>query len=78
MNRNRNRLWVEKVRTMMRYKGLDEEKLANAAGLSLQTVKTLFSGNGNPRYSTICKVAKALNTEPGFIMDRSSHIWWDF
>lgn len=63
------RIWVEKVKTMMRYKGLNDESLAKAAGISIQTLNKLFKREGNPRYSTICKVAKALHTDPDIIIE---------
>jgi transcriptional regulator with XRE-family HTH domain len=48
--------------------GLSQEKLAHAAGLSELTISNLERGHGDPRLSTIRKIAQALEVPPSIFV----------
>ena len=46
---------------------LSQADLAQKAGVSKDTINRLESGKQRPTFQTICKLAKALGVEPGYI-----------
>jgi transcriptional regulator with XRE-family HTH domain len=48
--------------------GHNQRWLAEAAGLSQSEISQLESGVRSPTYKTICKLAKAMNLPPGYLM----------
>ena len=48
--------------------GHNQRWLAEAAGLSQSEISQLESGARSPTYKTICKLARAMNLPPGYLM----------
>ncbi|MEX2633680.1 MAG: helix-turn-helix domain-containing protein [Balneolales bacterium] len=48
--------------------GLSQEKLAEAADVSLRTIQRLESGDTEPRGDTVIRIAKALGVSPGDLL----------
>ena len=48
--------------------GHNQRWLAEAAGLAQSEISQLESGARSPTYKTICKLAKAMNLPPGYLM----------
>jgi transcriptional regulator with XRE-family HTH domain len=48
--------------------GHNQRWLAEAAGLSQSEISQLESGVRSPTYKTICKLAKAMNLPPGYLL----------
>jgi transcriptional regulator with XRE-family HTH domain len=48
--------------------GHNQRWLAEAAGLSQSEISQLESGVRSPTYKTICKLAKAMDLPPGYLM----------
>lgn len=57
------RAFAEKLRSEQRSKGLTQEALAHAAGLSVRRLAHLESGAGNPRAATLAAIADVLGIE---------------
>ena len=54
----------EKIKTLRKEKKLTQQKLANAIGVNVQTVRSYESGKYKPKPEVIHKLAKALNVDP--------------
>ena len=49
--------------------GHNQRWLAEAAGLAQSEISQLESGVRSPTYKTICKLAKAMDLPPGYLME---------
>lgn len=55
--------FADKLRTTRKAKGLTQEALAHAAGLSVRRLAHLESGAGNPRAATLHAIADVLDID---------------
>lgn len=53
--------------------GHNQRWLAEAAGLSQSEISQLESGVRSPTYKTLCKLAKAMDLPPGYLMGDELH-----
>lgn len=51
----------EAIRQLRNKRGLSQEDLAHAAGVTTGTVSTIERGNSNPTWGTVKSIAKALD-----------------
>jgi DNA-binding XRE family transcriptional regulator len=54
----------EKVRSLRHERGLTQEALADALGLSVAYVSLIERGGRNPPYTTVVAIARALGASP--------------
>ena len=59
----------ERIKTYRINKGYSQEKLAELAGVNLRTIQRIESGETDPRGDTIIRLAEALGTTPGNLID---------
>ncbi|MCV6588972.1 MAG: helix-turn-helix domain-containing protein [Marinobacterium sp.] len=53
----------QQLRTLRRTQGITQESLANAAGLTTESISNIERGIFAPRFENIEKLAQALNVE---------------
>ena len=58
------------VRFLRRGRGWSQEQLADGAGLDRTYISQIERAIGNPSLETIAKIASALQTPPGELLDR--------
>lgn len=63
------KLRTEEIKTMCEQRGMTAKDVAEQAGLTLATIYNLINGKKNPQYSTIRKLAKVFDVEPGTLID---------
>ncbi|MFD5026967.1 helix-turn-helix domain-containing protein [Streptomyces sp. NPDC058373] len=51
----------ERIRQRRMWRNLTQEKLADAAGVSRDTVQRIERGTSDPRYSQLARIARALD-----------------
>ena len=59
----------KRVAVLRKERGLSQDKLYLASGLSRRTIFFIESGRSNPKVTTILKIAKTLNIPPSEIID---------
>jgi transcriptional regulator with XRE-family HTH domain len=59
----------KRLKTLRKESGLSMEKLANKADLSKETIRALESGENDPRFTTLCRIAKSLGTTVTKLVD---------
>ncbi|MEU2962995.1 helix-turn-helix domain-containing protein [Streptomyces albidoflavus] len=52
----------DRIRERRMWRNLTQEKLAEAAGVSRDTVQRIERGTNDPRYSDLARIARALDT----------------
>lgn len=55
--------------------GLTQEALADASGIGWRFLQEIEAGDKQPTISTVFKLAKALNTKPGVLLDEIFLQW---
>jgi transcriptional regulator with XRE-family HTH domain len=55
----------EAIRQLRRKRGVTQESLAEAAGLTVATVSLIERGQANPTWDTVAKIATALGASMG-------------
>ena len=61
----------EKIKNARKSKGLTQEDLGRKLGIKQQTVAMFENDKTNIKYSTIEKIAAALNISPAYLMPES-------
>jgi DNA-binding phage protein len=61
----------EAVRLMQRISGLTQPEFAKHRGVSVQALRQVISGKGNPTVETLNKVAAVFGLEVGFVPRRA-------
>lgn len=61
-------MFTENIKYHRVSRGLSQEKLAEAADVSLRTIQRLESGDSEPRGDTVIRIAKALDISPGDLL----------
>jgi len=56
-------------------KGLTQEQLASQADLSTRYIQSLEANEKSPSMETLFKIARALNTSPGPLVDPAWRAW---
>jgi transcriptional regulator with XRE-family HTH domain len=71
-------MFTENIKFHRSNRGFSQEKLAEAADVSLRTIQRLESGETEPRGDTVARIAKALDIPPGdllqFMFSRSGMV----
>ncbi|TVQ13838.1 MAG: XRE family transcriptional regulator [Balneolaceae bacterium] len=61
-------MFTENIKYHRSNRGFSQEKLAEAADVSLRTIQRLESGETEPRGDTVIRIAKALDIPPGDLL----------
>jgi uncharacterized Tic20 family protein len=61
-------MFTENIKYHRSNRGFSQEKLAEAADVSLRTIQRLESGDTEPRGDTVIRIAKALDIPPGDLL----------
>lgn len=58
------------IRTMQRLSGLTQEQFSKHRGISVQALRKILSGQGNPTVETLNRIASVFGLEVGFVPKR--------
>lgn len=70
--------WNEKVRMLMREKGLNQKQLAEKSGITEPSVCRYLKGDREPRIDIIINFSKALGVSIEYLLDKSSDVYSSF
>jgi len=62
---------AQRVKELRNQKGMSQEILAEASGLSLRTIQRIENGETNPAGDTLQRLSAALNVNPDELIDWS-------
>ena len=57
----------EKIRLMQQFSGLTQDEFAAHRGISVQALRKILSGTGNPTVETLNRIASVFGLEVGFL-----------
>lgn len=60
----------ESIRAMQRFSGLTQEEFAAHRGVSVQALRKIVSGSGNPTVETLNRLVSVFGLEVGFVPKR--------
>jgi len=62
----------EACRVIRALEGWSQENLAERLGVNVKVIKSIESGNGNPRYDSLARIAAAANLRVAFVSESQS------
>lgn len=65
---SREKVLGTRLREARKNRGLTQERLAVAAGVSRETVRRVEAGDQSPRTSVLVQLARALEVDPGDLL----------
>lgn len=61
--------WNEKVKELMRSKGINQKELSSLSGISESSISRYLAGDKNPRMDIIVNVARALEVSTEYFLE---------